>query len=224
MRDAGSGRSGRGRSGRRPRRGPRQACRSASRRTIPARATARSAATYSEPVTDRISLAIVLHNHQPVGNFGWVIAEAYERAYLPMVDALERHPGDPRRAPLQRPAARLDPRRATGVPRPARRRSSSATRSSSSAAAIYEPVLVAAARARPARPARPDGRRGRADRRPSAARGVARRARLGAGPADVDRRRRLPLDDRRRRPLPGGGARRRRPVGAVRHRGPGPAC
>ncbi len=43
-------------------------------------------------MTDRISLAIVLHNHQPVGNFGWVIAEAYERAYLPMLDALERHP------------------------------------------------------------------------------------------------------------------------------------
>ncbi len=41
---------------------------------------------------DRISLALVFHNHQPVGNFGWVIAEAFERAYLPMVAALERHP------------------------------------------------------------------------------------------------------------------------------------
>jgi 4-alpha-glucanotransferase len=40
----------------------------------------------------RISLALTLHNHQPVGNFGWVIAEAFERAYLPMVDALERYP------------------------------------------------------------------------------------------------------------------------------------
>ena len=44
-------------------------------------------------VTDRISLALVLHNHQPVGNFGWVIAETYDRAYLPMLEALERHPG-----------------------------------------------------------------------------------------------------------------------------------
>ena len=44
-------------------------------------------------MTDRISLALVLHNHQPVGNFGWVIAETYERAYLPMLAALERHPG-----------------------------------------------------------------------------------------------------------------------------------
>ncbi len=44
-------------------------------------------------VTDRISLALVLHNHQPVGNFGWVIAENHERAYEPLVTALERHPG-----------------------------------------------------------------------------------------------------------------------------------
>ena len=40
----------------------------------------------------RVSLALVLHNHQPVGNFGWVIAEAYDRAYEPLVAALERHP------------------------------------------------------------------------------------------------------------------------------------
>lgn len=40
----------------------------------------------------RISLALVLHNHQPVGNFGWVIEEVFEKAYEPMVAALERHP------------------------------------------------------------------------------------------------------------------------------------
>ena len=40
----------------------------------------------------RISLALALHNHQPVGNFGWVFAEVFEKAYEPMVDALERHP------------------------------------------------------------------------------------------------------------------------------------
>ena len=40
----------------------------------------------------RISLALAFHNHQPVGNFGWVFAEVYEQAYLPMLDALERHP------------------------------------------------------------------------------------------------------------------------------------
>jgi len=43
-------------------------------------------------VAPRISLALAFHNHQPVGNFGWVLAEVYERAYEPMVAALERHP------------------------------------------------------------------------------------------------------------------------------------
>jgi alpha-amylase len=40
----------------------------------------------------RISLALAIHNHQPVGNFGWVLAEVFEQAYEPMVEALERHP------------------------------------------------------------------------------------------------------------------------------------
>ena len=40
----------------------------------------------------RISLALAIHNHQPVGNFGWVMAEVYDLAYEPMVAALERHP------------------------------------------------------------------------------------------------------------------------------------
>lgn len=40
-----------------------------------------------------VSLSLVLHNHQPVGNFGWVIEDVFEHAYHPMLDALERHPG-----------------------------------------------------------------------------------------------------------------------------------
>jgi alpha-amylase len=40
----------------------------------------------------RISLALTLHNHQPIGNFGWVFAEVFDQAYRPMVEALERHP------------------------------------------------------------------------------------------------------------------------------------
>ncbi len=40
----------------------------------------------------RIAFALVLHNHQPVGNFDHVVAEAVESAYAPMVAALERHP------------------------------------------------------------------------------------------------------------------------------------
>jgi len=39
-----------------------------------------------------IYLALAIHNHQPVGNFPSVFAEAYRKAYLPMVEALEKHP------------------------------------------------------------------------------------------------------------------------------------
>jgi len=38
-----------------------------------------------------INLALAIHNHQPVGNFDFVFAEAYQRAYLPMIELLERH-------------------------------------------------------------------------------------------------------------------------------------
>ena len=41
----------------------------------------------------RLGLGLVLHNHQPVGNYGFVIDEVYRAAYAPMMDALERHPG-----------------------------------------------------------------------------------------------------------------------------------
>ena len=41
----------------------------------------------------RISLSLAIHNHQPVGNFGWVFGEVYDQAYLPMLEALERHRG-----------------------------------------------------------------------------------------------------------------------------------
>ncbi|MFL5681243.1 MAG: alpha-amylase, partial [Chloroflexota bacterium] len=41
----------------------------------------------------RISLALAIHNHQPVGNFGWVFGDIHDKAYRPMLDALERHPG-----------------------------------------------------------------------------------------------------------------------------------
>ena len=40
----------------------------------------------------RIALALAIHNHQPVGNFGWVFAEVYEQAYRPLLEALDRHP------------------------------------------------------------------------------------------------------------------------------------
>ncbi len=41
----------------------------------------------------RLHLGLVLHNHQPVGNYGFVFEDLYQRSYLPMLQALERHPG-----------------------------------------------------------------------------------------------------------------------------------
>jgi len=43
----------------------------------------------SEPVT---RFVLALHCHQPVGNFGWVLEEAFSKAYGPFLEALERHP------------------------------------------------------------------------------------------------------------------------------------
>jgi alpha-amylase len=39
-----------------------------------------------------VRLALVLHNHQPVGNFEHVFEEAYQKAYRPFLDALFAHP------------------------------------------------------------------------------------------------------------------------------------
>ncbi|MBI2724129.1 MAG: DUF1926 domain-containing protein [Chloroflexi bacterium] len=41
----------------------------------------------------RLYLGLLLHNHQPVGNYGFVIEHVYEQSYRPMLEALERHPG-----------------------------------------------------------------------------------------------------------------------------------
>ncbi|MEW6033909.1 MAG: alpha-amylase/4-alpha-glucanotransferase domain-containing protein, partial [Chloroflexota bacterium] len=40
----------------------------------------------------KVYLGLAIHNHQPVGNFPSVFARAYQQAYLPMLEALERHP------------------------------------------------------------------------------------------------------------------------------------
>lgn len=42
--------------------------------------------------TNTIHLGLLFHNHQPVGNFPWVFQQVYEVAYLPLIEALERHP------------------------------------------------------------------------------------------------------------------------------------
>lgn len=42
--------------------------------------------------TSSIYLGLLIHNHQPVGNFPWVFQQVYEESYLPFIEALERHP------------------------------------------------------------------------------------------------------------------------------------
>lgn len=39
-----------------------------------------------------IYLALAIHNHQPVGNFGWVFERGCDVAYEPMIESLESHP------------------------------------------------------------------------------------------------------------------------------------
>ena len=40
----------------------------------------------------QVYLSLIFHNHQPVGNFDFVFREAFEKSYLPLIQALERHP------------------------------------------------------------------------------------------------------------------------------------
>jgi len=41
---------------------------------------------------NKVRLALGTHNHQPVGNFAGVMAEAYERCYAPFLELLDAHP------------------------------------------------------------------------------------------------------------------------------------
>ena len=41
---------------------------------------------------NKVSFALVIHSHQPVGNFDHVVEEAYQRAYAPFVQSLLQHP------------------------------------------------------------------------------------------------------------------------------------
>ncbi|NDJ86118.1 MAG: DUF1926 domain-containing protein [Chloroflexi bacterium] len=40
----------------------------------------------------QIYMSLIFHNHQPVGNFDFVFQEAFEKAYQPLTDCLDRHP------------------------------------------------------------------------------------------------------------------------------------
>jgi len=41
---------------------------------------------------NKIKLALCTHNHQPVGNFDFVFEDGYHKAYLPLLELLEKHP------------------------------------------------------------------------------------------------------------------------------------
>ncbi len=40
----------------------------------------------------KVFLSLVIHNHQPVGNFDFVFDEAYHRAYKPFIEILKKYP------------------------------------------------------------------------------------------------------------------------------------
>jgi 4-alpha-glucanotransferase len=41
---------------------------------------------------NRVSLVLILHAHQPIGNFDSVLEQNYRLSYLPFIECLERHP------------------------------------------------------------------------------------------------------------------------------------
>lgn len=41
----------------------------------------------------KVRFCFGIHNHQPVGNFGWVIEEAFQKSYYPFLVLLEKFPG-----------------------------------------------------------------------------------------------------------------------------------
>ena len=43
-------------------------------------------------VLKKIKFCFGIHNHQPVGNFGWVIEDAYHKSYFPFLQLLDKYP------------------------------------------------------------------------------------------------------------------------------------
>ncbi len=41
---------------------------------------------------NKVHFILGVHNHQPIGNFDFVFEKAYEKAYLPFLEVMERHP------------------------------------------------------------------------------------------------------------------------------------
>ena len=89
--------------------------RSAGSRTAPDRSGVARA------MAPRISLALAIHNHQPVGNFGWVFADVFAPGVPSDARSARATPRGSVVAALQRTVARVATCRAAGVHRPARR-------------------------------------------------------------------------------------------------------
>ncbi len=47
---------------------------------------------HNQPIHDCVQLCLVLHNHQPIGNFDGVIEQAYQDSYLPFLEVFENYP------------------------------------------------------------------------------------------------------------------------------------
>src|SRR5579859_2531726 len=44
------------------------------------------------PMPEPFHLVLLIHAHQPCGNFGHVLEKSYANSYLPFIELLEKHP------------------------------------------------------------------------------------------------------------------------------------
>ena len=161
-------------------------------------------------MTSSIRLCLVLHNHQPIGNFDGVFEQAYQDSYLPFLDVFERYPTLADRAAHQRLADGVARRAPSGVPRPPRARSCSrADRNRRRRVLRADPDDDSAARSR--RADQHLHRRGSNNRLGAEVRGMWMPERvweqsltsdLAAAGIEVHGARRLPLQERRPRRRP----------------------
>ncbi len=48
--------------------------------------------SYKLAIMEKVAFLFCVHNHQPVGNFPYVLENAYEKAYLPFIEVLKKYP------------------------------------------------------------------------------------------------------------------------------------
>ena len=93
-------------------------------------------------MSNTIRFVLVLHNHQPIGNFDHVFEQAYQDSYLPFLDVFEPLRVAEDRPAHQRLADGVARRAASRVCRSPGRGWSPRAGSRSSAAPFYEPILA----------------------------------------------------------------------------------